>query len=199
MRDRGSDWFRRPELILADLISSHARSDERDRHYRRAVVMAVDLEGGVLQNKSGSGEMSVKTRDGQTKKYPSMAGPNSPRGSIKARILTDGLDRLVADEDLRVFWPMFPQDQLAVPISPGEHVYVVFEDEGLSHGLWISRVSGQESANSFKGTDSYVAPSSPGSAMDSFEPNDAEYEKSDEHASLAPPIDSTSFFDDGGT
>jgi len=114
---------------------------------------------------------------------------------VKARVLTDGLDRLVADEDLRVFWPMFPQDQLAMPISPGEHVYVVFEDEGFTHGLWISRVPGQDSANVFIGADSYTAPSAPGSAMDSFEPNDPEYDRTDEHAGLAPPIDSTAFFD----
>lgn len=197
MRSGGIDWYRRPEMILADLIRDKARGDDRDRHYRRAVVLAVDLDGGLLQNKSGSGDITVKSRDGKSKKYPALVGTENPRGSIKARILTDGLDRLVADEDLRVFWPMFPQDQIAIPISPGEHVYVVFEDEGLSHGLWISRVPGQESANSFLGTDSYTAPSSPGSAMDSFEPNDAEYDKTEEHASLAPPIDSTSFFDEG--
>ena len=198
MRDRGPDWYRHPELILADLIRSHARSDGRERHYRRAAVVAVDLEGGLLQNESGSGSVVVRSRDGRTKTYPAIPGVNSPRGSIKARILTDGLDRLLADEDLRVFWPLFPQDQFAVPISPGEHVYVVFEDEGLVHGLWVSRVPGQDSANSFRGTDSYSAPSSPGSAMDSFEPNDPEYDRSDEHAGLAPPIDSTSFFEGGG-
>lgn len=197
MRNRGVDWYRRPELVLADMIRGHARSDDRVRHYRRAVVVAIDLEGARLQNKSGSGELSVKTRDGKVMKYPALAGPENPRGSVKARILTDGLDRLVADDDLRIFWPMFPQDQLSIPISPGEHVYVIFEDEGMSHGLWISRVSGQESANSFMGVDSYNAPSSPGSAMDSFEPNDPEYERTEEHASLAPPVDSTSFFDGG--
>ena len=197
MRDRGADWYRRPELILADMIRDHARADERERHYRRAVVMAIDTEGGRLQNKSGDGTVVVRTQDGQTRRYPALAGMENPRGSIKARLLTDGLDRLVSDEDLRVYWPMFPQDQLSVPISPGEHVYVVFEDESMSHGLWISRVSGQDSANSFKGTDSYVAPSSPGSAMDSFEPNEPEYQLTDEHASLAPPVDSTSFFDSG--
>ncbi len=195
MRDRGSDWYRRPELVLADLIRSRAIDDERTRNYRRAVVLAVDLNGGLLQNKSGSGSVSVRNRDGQTKTYPALPGIDNPRGSVKARILTDGLDRLLADEDVRVFWPLFPQDQFSVPISPGEHVYVVFEDEGLTHGLWVSRIPGQDSANSFRGTDSYDAPSSPGSAMDSFEPNEPEYERSDEHASLAPPVDSMSFFE----
>lgn len=195
MRDRGADWYRYPELILADLIRSRARGDDRERHYRRAVVIAVDLEGGLLQNNAGSGSVIVRGRDGKSRTYPALPGIENPRGAVKARILTDGFDRLLADEDLRVFWPMFPQDQLAVPVSPGEHVYVVFEDEGMSHGLWISRVSGQDSANSFRGMDSYVAPSSPGSAMDSFEPNDPEYDQTDEHAGLAPPVDSTSFFE----
>lgn len=195
MRDRGADWFRRPELVLADLIRSRARGDDRDRHYRRAVVLAVDLEGGRLQNETGSGSVSVRARDGKTRSYPAIPGVENPRGSVKARILTDGFDRLLADEDLRVFWPMFPQDQVSIPVSPGEHVYVVFEDEGLAHGLWVSRVPGQDSANSFRGSDSYDAPSSPGSAMDSFEPNESEYDMTDEHAGLAPPIDSMSFFE----
>lgn len=197
MRNRGADWYRRPEMILAEMIRTEARDDGRDRHYRRAVVLAIDLEGGLLQNEGGSGTFAVRDRSGRIRQFPALPGTENPRGSVKARILTDGLDRLLSDDDLRVFWPMFPQDQLAVPISPGEHVYVVFEDEGMSHGLWVSRVSGQDSANSFQGTDSYNAPSSPGSAMDSFEPNDPEYQRTDEHAGLAPPVDSNSFFEGG--
>ncbi len=199
MRNRGSDWYRRPELVLADLIKVHAQGDSRGRHYRRAVVLAVDQEGAMLQNDSGVGGIAVRSHDGRVRNFPALQGVENPRGSVKARILTDGLDRLVSDDDLRVFWPMFPQDQMAVPVSPGEHVYVIFEDEGLSHGLWISRVSGHDSANSFIGTDSYTAPSSAKTAMDFFEPNQPEYPRTDEHAGLAPPIDSTSFFDDGGT
>ena len=197
MRDRGADWFRNPELVLAEMIRERARGDERVRHYRRAVVMAIDLDGGKLQNRDGSGSLSVRNRDGRVVTYPALVGPDNPRGSIKARILTDGLDRLLSDDELRVFWPMFPQDQLGIPVSSGEHVYVVFEDEGLTHGLWISRVSGQDSANSFKGSDSYVSPSSPASAMDAFEDNPPEYQTDDVHASLAPPVDPNSFFGEG--
>ena len=193
MRDQGSDWFRRPELILSDLIRSHAREDSRVRHYRRAVVVAIDHEGGRLQNDGGDGSVS----DGNGKTFRALIGPENPRGSVKARVLTDGLDRLLSDDDLRVFWPMFPQDQFSIPISPGEHVYVIFEDEGFDHGLWISRVSGHDSANTFVGRSSYTAPSSPSSAMDSFEPNEPEYDTSDEHASLAPAVDPTSLFDSG--
>lgn len=194
-RDRGSDWYRRPEMILSEILQREARGDDRaDRHYRRAVVIAVDPNGGQLQNPDGVGQMAVVKRDGQRVVYPALPGVENPRGSIKARVLTDGLDRLVDDRDLRVYWPMFPYDQVGIPVSPGEHVYVVFEDEGLSHGLWVARVSGQDSANSFSGVESYTAPSAPRSAMDFFEPNEPEYQRSDERAGLAPPQDSTSFF-----
>lgn len=196
-RDRGSDWYRRPEMILADLLQRAARGDDRvDRHYRRAVVLAVDLLGGQLQNPSASGGISFRTRDGSQASYPALVGVENPRGAIKARVLTDGLDRLIDDVDLRIYWPMFPQDQMGTPISPGEHVYVVFEDEGLSHGLWVSRVPGQDSANSFAGVDSYTAPSHQQSAMDYFEPNEPEYIRTDDRAGLAPPKDATTFFEE---
>lgn len=163
----------------------------------RAVVLAVDPDGGQLQNDTGSGGMTVTDRAGTVRTFKAIAGPSNPRGSVKARILTNGFDRLIDDADLRIFWPMMPQDQVSVPISPGEHVYVVFEGQGMSHGLWISRVSGQDSANSFKGSDSYTAPSAQKSAMDSFEPNEPEYDRTDQRAGLAPAVDATAFFDPG--
>ncbi len=192
----GSDWYTRPELIFADLIGKAARGEDRDRqHYHRAVVVAVDLDGGVIQNSSGNGSISVLGQDGKRKTFKAVPGPDSPRGSVKARVLTAGLDRLLSDDDLRVFWPMFPPDQVGLPVSPGEHVYVVFEGTGMDKGLWISRVPGQDSANSFKGSDSYVAPSAPRSAMDFFEPNTPEYQLTDEHAGDAQPSSAMKFFD----
>ena len=182
---RDVDWFRRPELIFAELVGRAAR-DERERQYYRATVLAVDLDGGRLQNPDGAGEMSVTLRDGSTRRYAALTGPLNPRGSVKARIITDGFDRLLDDQSLRVFWPMFPQDMAGTPITPGEHVYVMFEGEGMSHGIWVSRVAGHESANSSQGSLEYDEPSSPQSAMDSFEPNEAEYPRDDNHASLAP-------------
>jgi len=194
VNQRGIDWYRRPELILTDMLQRAAREERPVRTYHRAVVLAVDIEGGVLQNTAGSGAITVPGRDGRTRRYPALVGTDNPRGSIKARILTDGLDRLTEDDDVRVFWPMFPYDQIALPVSPGEHVYVVFEGDGMNHGLWLSRISGQDSANSFKGSDSYTAPSAPRSAMDSFEPNGPEYERDDDHAGLAPPKSAMQFF-----
>ena len=133
MRNRSADWFRRPELVLAELIRKSARGDDRERHYRRAVVIAVDLEGGLLQNGTGAGSVVVRDRDGKSRTYPAIPGVENPRGSVKARILTDGFDRLLADEDLRVFWPMFPQDQLGVPISPRARLC---RFRGRGNGAW---------------------------------------------------------------
>jgi len=49
------------------------------------------------------------------------------------------MDKNTADEDLGVFWPMFPHDVL--PLKEGEHVYVIFEDPENSHGLWVTRIA----------------------------------------------------------
>ena len=172
-------------MILAEVLSKAGR-DERERTYYKAVVMAVDLDGGQLQNPDGDGELIVVPRDGSTKKFKASVGPSNPRGSVKARVITDGFDRLLGEQDLRVFWPMFPQDISGVPVTPGEHVYVIFDGVGTSHGLWVSRVAGHESANSSDGASNYDAPSSPQTAMDSFEENPPEYPRDDLHASLAP-------------
>lgn len=195
---RGIDLYRRPELILADLIQRAARGEDRERRvYYRATVLAVDLEGGKLQNKSGTGSVDVRIASGQTRTYRAVPGPDNPRGSIKARVLTDGLDRLLSDDDVRVFWPMFPHDQIALPISPGEHVYVVFEGNGMDHGLWISRVSGQDSANSFQGVKSYTAITShQHSAMETFEPSSPDYQRTDEYAGLATPRSAMTSFEE---
>jgi hypothetical protein len=186
MAKRNLDWYRRPETILADLLKEHARGKPADRSVRRALVLAVDHEGGKLQNPNGSGEYESAWPGRKSQKLKALVGPPNPRGAIKGRILTDGLDRLRDDSDVRVFWPMFPPDQIGIPVVPGEHVYVMFEGEGLDNGFWLSRVPGHEGAGAYVGNQSYTAPSAPGSAMDSFEPNDAEYPKTEEHASMAP-------------
>lgn len=176
-----NERFRRPGLILADLLQKHARGEKEPRHYHRAVVLAIDHDGGLLENPNGSNGATV--------------GPENPRGAVRARILTDGMDRLRDDDQLRTFWPMFPPDQIGMPVSPGEHVYVTFED-GLEHGMWLTRVAGHDSANIYKGADSYVGTHVQQSAMDSFYPNKPDYQQTDEHASLAPTPGATSFFDE---
>lgn len=86
-----------------------------DRLFYRAVVIAIDTVGGVLE---------------QT--------PSNPRNSIKARLLTDSANSFLDNDDLHIFWPMFPYDFF--PIKEGEHVYVLFEDENKQNGLWMTRI-----------------------------------------------------------
>lgn len=199
MRGLGIDWYRRPELVLADVLLRAARGDDLiQRTYHRATVLAVDPIGGQLQNPAGNGGMDVQDRIGRSRRFSAITGPENPRWSVKARIITDGFDRMLADDELRVFWPIMPPDQVGITISPGEHVYVLFESAGTDHGLWLSRVSGQDSANSFQGTDSYTAPSAPQTGMDSFEPNDPEYDRTDDSAGLAPVKSGMDFFGGGG-
>jgi hypothetical protein len=172
-------------VLLTEILQREARGGDRKRSIHRALVLAVDLEGGKLQNPTGSGKLEVLDRNGR-RSYSALVGPDNPVGSVKARILTDGFDRMLEDRDARVFWPMMPVDQIGLPVSPGEHVYVVFEDDGMEHGLWMNRVAGHDSANSFTGTESYTAPSAAPSAMDSFEANGSQYPRDEAYAGQAP-------------
>lgn len=48
------------------------------------------------------------------------------------------MDRSFKDDDLLVYWPLFPFD--VMPVKEGEHIYVCYEDNsGKGHGLWITR------------------------------------------------------------
>jgi len=84
--------------------------------------------------------------------------PPNPKNTIKARILTQFYDANTAVEDLPVFCPMFPHLQL--PIKEGEHVYVIFEDEAKTHGLWLTRIAEHlavDSKNYTAGAAAYLA------------------------------------------
>lgn len=116
----------------------------------RAVVLAVDVDGGKLSNPDGQGSVVVGKET-----YKAVIGPPNPQNSVKARIITKGFDRFFTDDDLGVYWPMVQNDHLSIPIKPGEHVYVMFEDEHFQHGLWLFKVSGHDDANSFQGIKSF--------------------------------------------
>lgn len=152
------DKFRRPEVFLGELLRKGAQGSflERDENVPflfRAVVAAVDVEGGKLENPDGAG--SVKhTLDGNDFDVPANVGPSNPKNSLKARVISDGFDQFFHDDHLRVFWPFFPE-HVALPVKPGEHVYVMFEDQDFQHGLWVSKVAGHEDVNYFRGQDSY--------------------------------------------
>ena len=152
--------FRRPEIFLSELINKSVRGelwdkDENVQVWWRALVVAVDVQGGLLENPEGAGGLT-HVIDGKELDVPANVGPLNPRNSIKARIITAGLDQYDDDESLRVFWPMFP-DHDAMPIKPGEHVYITFEDTDFQHGLWFGKVPGHQNVNYFRGQDSFEA------------------------------------------
>jgi len=152
--------FRRPEVFLSELINKSVRGelwdkDENVQVWWRAVVIAIDVEGGLLENPEGEGGLA-HVIDKREFEVPANVGPLNPRNSIKARIITAGLDQYDDDDSLRVFWPMFP-DHDAMPIKPGEHVYVTFEDTDFQHGLWFGKVPGHQNVNYFRGQDSFEA------------------------------------------
>lgn len=159
MRDPFSrDRFRRPERFFDEFLRKGVKGAFLERGEAvpvlyRALVIGVDTEGGKLENPGGDGSVPHKIAD---KKFdvPARVGPKCPPGSIKARVLTDGMDRFLKDEDLRVFWPFFPDGNM-IPIKPGEHVYVMFEDASLTHGLWISKVAGHTGVNYAPGEQFY--------------------------------------------
>ncbi len=151
---QGRERFQRPELFLSDLLKRAARGafverDESPALFFRALVVAVDTVGGALENDDGSGSVT-HDRGGRGTTFPAVVGPRNPRGSLKARILSDGYDQFVSDDRLRVFWPLFPEHS-SLPVKPGEHVYVMFEDADREHGLWVAKVSGHEDVNLYLG------------------------------------------------
>lgn len=152
------DKFRRPEILVGEFLRKGVQSKFLERGENvpvlyRALVVAVDVEGGRLENPAGEGTVSHLI-DNRAIETPATVGPSNPRNSLKARILSGGFDQFIHDNRLRVFWPFFP-DHLAPPVKPGEHVYVAFEDPDFQHGLWFSKVSGHEGANFVRGESTY--------------------------------------------
>jgi len=100
----------------------------------RASVVKIDQVGGVLD-----------------------PTPPNPKNSIQARVITNARDKDLEDDELPVFWPLFPHD--IMPVKPGEHVYVIFEDAAeKTHGLWLCRIpepSSVDNANIVPGIQKY--------------------------------------------
>ncbi len=105
-----------PERVLSNLLRDYTEGKLDDgRFLFRASVVAIDTVGGQFES-----------------------NPANPKHSIKARIITDGYDSYTSDDDLTVFWPMFPF--VSYPLKEREHVYVIFEDERKECGLWLTRI-----------------------------------------------------------
>jgi hypothetical protein len=159
-----------PEKFLSDILRKGAQGRYVERSENpsiiyRATVVAVDLEGGNLENPDASGGVTHLVNN-QSFKIDARSGPKNPRNSVKARVLTNGLDQFVDDQSLRVFWPFF-SDHVTMPVKPGEHVYVLFEDAEMKHGLWINKIPGHEGVNLVVG-ESQFKPTSGGKLSSLF-------------------------------
>jgi hypothetical protein len=150
-----SDRFKFPDQILAETLTQSAREQGASKSdnpsvFKRALVVAVDVQGGKLQNPGGTGELTHLINN-RPVKIKAIEGPLNPRNSIKARIITDGLDQFFDDDSLRIFYPM----QESASVKPGEHAIVMFEDSGGENGWWFGRVPGHEGANLALGEKSF--------------------------------------------
>ncbi len=158
MTTQRKEDFHRPEIFLAGLLRKSIQGKFLERgenisFLHRAIVVAVDVEGGKLENPDGDGTVT-HFFDGKSYDVTANVGVKNPQNSIKARIFNDGFDQFVSDGRLRIFWPFYPE-HMSVPIKPGEHVYVMFEDEEREHGLWFSKIPGHEDLNFFRGQKSF--------------------------------------------
>jgi len=152
----------KPEVYQAQLMSKFVQGKFVERGdivspFFRAQVISFDPVGGNLENPDGNG--SARSRNPQSKDYYEInarVGPSNPVRSLRARIITDHLDSGTADEDLRIFWPLFPATGFDPVIL--DFVYVFFEQNDKKHGLWVSRVPGPlgEKTNSSPGSDIYT-------------------------------------------
>lgn len=113
-----------PDRILSNVLKDYVEGNLDDYNFLfRALVVEIDQVGGAL---AGPGT-------------PNETEPPNPPNSIKARIVSDGRDSHLTDDELDIFWPLFPYD--VMPLKEGEHVYVIYEDTNeKNHGLWISRI-----------------------------------------------------------
>lgn len=146
---------RRPEILLNEFLRKGVRGLFKQKtdgtiFLYRAVVLAVDEQGGKLENPDGNGSVPHLI-DGKQENVQAREGPENPKNSVRARIITDGADKFSLDTRVKVYWPMFDMQT----IKPGEHVYVTFEDEGKQHGLWISKVAGHDDMNFSPGEEQY--------------------------------------------
>jgi len=102
-----------PELILDNLIADYLEGNlDQNKFLYRALVKEIDHEGGRFSE-----------------------NPPNPKNSIKGPVIVDGLS---SGGDY-IFWPFFPFDLM--PIKESEHIYVIFEDEMMRDGFWLTRIT----------------------------------------------------------
>lgn len=105
-----------PERNILNLLRDYVNNRlDGSTFLYKAVVIKIDQIGGQLEK-----------------------NPKNPKNSIQARIISDSSHSILDNDDLPIFWPLFPFDVL--PIKEGEHVYIIWENEKKDHGLWITRI-----------------------------------------------------------
>lgn len=118
---RTEDDLLNPHRVFYDLIRDYANGSLSSRSpYKRARVEAVDHQGGQLE-----------------------AAPPNPPNSVRARVYTSGLDFNTPGAALTIFYPLNNPE----PVTVGEHVLVVFEDENMSSGYWVSKLPANSNVN----------------------------------------------------
>jgi len=151
-----NEKFRRPSIGFTEILKKGAGGfyRERDQYVPvmfRALVIAYDTKGGMLETPDGTpeggtpyeqhvvvpGTSGGAPRDLGSYTVTPTLGPRNPKGSVRARILSNNIDQFTDDDSLRTYWPLFPG--LHNP-DAGELVYVMFEDEEMLHGLWVAPV-----------------------------------------------------------
>lgn len=122
-----------PGRIFNNLLKDYVAGNlDSTRVLYRATVIKIDTVGGAL---SGPGTNNTEL-------------PANPKGSVQARVITNALDTYTDDDNLTVFWPLFPYDLM--PVKEGEDVYVIFEDpDNKEFGLWITRIPEPNDVHSF--------------------------------------------------
>jgi len=157
-----NERFRRPEIMLGELLRKYSRGEMTEtssspKVIHRAVVLAIDEGGGSLSGDNSRASVVGVGVDGKERTYQSVLGPKNPRNSVKAIIIDEARDSFIDESAARVLWPFFPPDQFCMPISPGEHIYTMFEDKAFQHGLWLFRISGQDDPNFLTGEEFFRA------------------------------------------
>jgi len=100
--------------ILADLIKEYSSGDlYGQRILFKVLVLEIDAEGGKFAE-------------------------NSPRRTIRGKILSEDRDEMTHEQDSDVFWPFLSEYQ-SVPIKCGEAVWCVYDDPEMKSGWWLWR------------------------------------------------------------
>lgn len=136
----------KPEVYQAQLMQKFVQGKFVERGevispYLKAQVISFDATGGLLENPNAAGDCeSRKPEDKAYYKIKARPGPANPPRSLRAKIITEHRDANTMDDDLRVYWPLFP------PSGPDpvmlDFVYVFFDNNDRKHGLWVARVPG---------------------------------------------------------